>query len=356
MKLKILWFIHIIPKAFYDRNGTITTGTGFWIHSLIDELSKRTDIDLSVAFPYNGKTQHFIHNGVNYYSIPYYYNRYLRFFSPIVFLFHKLSLIFARDLIQELKPDLIHIHGTESIFGLLKVKNLTNLPVIISIQGIMSQCSKYAWGDLCFSDLIPMQGLREFAGGFSLLHLKKHFKRSGDRERYILSSADAFLGRSSWDKSYCWSISPQKKYYHVDEIIRPEFFKTSWDILKCQRFRVFTSGRLSFAKGIHVFLEAMFLLKKEFPNLDVHIAGGTAPTCEYKYLRKLIEKYSLSDTVTFTGWLPASELVEELKKAHVYANSSFIENGCNVQEAMVLITMCCWFCWDVNHLSIERQV
>lgn len=340
--MKVLWFIPIMPKAALDRQGSQTTGTGFWIHSLIDELARRGDIELAVAYRYRGTAEVFEHNGVKYFSISNRWSRrYISLRGPIIKYMDLQLLKKAAEIARIFSPDIIHVHGTESIFGLLKVYNLIDVPLVLSMQGLMTPCANFAWGDKTFWDLIALQGPREAAGGFALLRLRGSFLRKGLREQKIIRSLNAVIGRTAWDRSYAWSVASGTKYFHVDELMRPEFSASQWNLTTCQRQRIYTSGRLTFMKGMHIFLEAMALLKREYADLDVRFAGCNAPTCEYRSLIRQVNKLGLSDVIHFIGWIPGPQIVKQLQKAHVYANSSFIENGCNaLQEAMLMAVPC----------------
>lgn len=67
-------------------------------------------------------------------------------------------------LVREWRPDLIHIHGTESVFGLLSARGLVEFPAVISIQGLLGPCSRWHnyFGNTCFSSLVKMHRWLEF--------------------------------------------------------------------------------------------------------------------------------------------------------------------------------------------------
>jgi len=342
--MKILWFIPTLPKAVLERQRRQVKGTGFWIHSLINELSRWNSVELVVAYVQTVPAEEFEHDGVKYFSIPGpdHLAAYLAIvWGPQARRWDRKVLATALDIIGRVCPDVIHIHGTESIFGLIRVLHSTDVPTVLSIQGLMTTCAAFAWGDKTFWNMVPLQGLWDAARLFPSLRSRKRFLTSGRREVEIIRSVDAVLGRTAWDQSYVWSVAPKIKYFHVDELMRPEFFESQWILDTCQRHRIYTSGRLTFLKGMHVFLEAMVLLKGVYPNLDVRIAGDTAPSCEYRYLLRQVRKMGLSDVVRFIGWISGPQIVKELQRSHVYANSSFIENGCNaLQEAMLMAVPC----------------
>ncbi len=45
--------------------------------------------------------------------------------------------------IDDFKPDIVHVHGTENNFGLLRKYIDANIAVVCSIQGIITPCLDY---------------------------------------------------------------------------------------------------------------------------------------------------------------------------------------------------------------------
>jgi len=339
--MRILWFTNIPLQPLLDHWKRNVTGTGFWMHALIDPLRQHPEINrMGVVYAGTDCRDEYIEiNGVDYYTVGkshivqrtglgtrYCENRYLQTFV---------------DIIDRFRPDVIHIHGTEYFYGRLRIDNLTNVPTLVSIQGIMSECAKHAWGDRTRLEMLPLINAWEVMRLFPTFRIRSNFQNRAKREKKIIRSVDGVIGRTTWDKAYTWSVSPSTKYFHVDEIMRDEFYNFEWNLDSCRKHRIYTSGRLTLAKGMHIFIEAIAILRHGFPDLDVHIAGGGTPSSEHRYLIKQIQRLDLAEVVHFTGWLNGSQIVNELQDAHVYANSSFIENGCNaLQEAMLMSVPC----------------
>ena len=340
--MKVLWFTHIIPETFLLHHGKTATGTGFWINELLKKVASVDDIDLAVAFRYLGRPQRITINNVQYFSISTSkYQKYINLIQPLANNYNSMLLRGAETIIETFKPDIIHVHGTESIFGLLKAHQIANHPLVISIQGLLSQSGRYGWAEKDFFEIIQLQSYRDIFNLFSLVRLKNAFKKKGESEKAMIGSADAVLGRSSWDRSFCRSVAPDTSYFHVDEIMREEFYSARWEPASCQKYRIFTSGRLTLAKGMHLFIEALAVLKDEYPTMTAYISGSNASTCEYRYLIRLAAQKGVADRIHFTGWIPAAEIVAQLLKANVYVNASYIENGCNaLQEAMLIGVPC----------------
>lgn len=342
MTMRVLWFIPIPPRVALERKGDLATGTGFWIHSLIEELAKSGKISLAVAFVHAGPPEAFEHESVRYYAIqdpP--GRRFAKLIGAEGSLVDQFLLRKAAALVEHEEPNLIHVHGTETAFGLLRSRRIVNVPSVVSIQGLMEPLSKLAWGDKSLLNVLAMQNLWELTRGLPLIKAKSALAIKGIREAEILRGQDSVIGRTSWDRSYTWSVAPGVPYYHVDELMRPEFWEAEWSLESCRRHSVYTSGRLTLLKGMHVFIEAMSLVRRDVPDLEVRIAGNLSQSGESRYLQKLVDKLGLADCIKFLNWIPGPQIVEELKRTHLYANSSFIENGCNaLQEAMLVGLPC----------------
>jgi glycosyltransferase involved in cell wall biosynthesis len=92
---------------------------------------------------------------------------------------------------------------------------------------------------------------------------------------------------------------------------------------------------------MHVFLEAMAILKREYPDLRIRIAGKRSNSPESKALDRQLSRLGLTEATTFLGWLDGEQVARELENARCYVNTSFIENSCNaLQEAMLVGCPC----------------
>ena len=335
--MKVLWFTNVPLEAVVKRQGNTVSGTGFWMHLLTEPLRQAPEIT-RLGVVWAGTTrpnEPFEANGVDYYTVL--HSRKAAIYGIGRSKDEDRCLSRFVQIIDEFKPDLIHIHGTERFYGLLKTRHLTSIPTVISIQGLMGPCAKYAWGDKNLWDVLKLQGKWDAIRGFPSLRRRSQYLHNAKREKETLQAVDGVIGRTEWDRSYTWSVAPDQKYFHVDEMMRSEFSNNRWSLSGCNRHQIYTSGRLTFAKGMHTFLEAMVLLKCQYSDLAVNIAGTTNHAAECRYLQSLVDKLGLNENVNFLGWIPGSEIIGQLQAAHVYVNPSFIENSPNsVCEAMLM--------------------
>ena len=332
-KMKILWFTPIPPRESIIRANGKPSGTGYWIHELIDELANLGLVDLSVAYIGGNDETAFALKGVSYYPID---NELAVRSSRTSSAQTGKLLEAAKTIVSQVEPDLIHVHGTESPFGMLRCLGYTRTPTVVSIQGLMGPCAKWAWGDKNLWDMIKLQRLPDLAHRFQGLGTRQRYQKRSVRENIILREVDAVLGRSDWDRSYLWSLAPNQKYFHVDEIMRPEFYDAKWEIEGAEPYTIFTSGRVDFPKGIHVLVTAVGLLQREYPDVKLKIAGQYNKTTMTRAIESHIDGLNLRGAIEFLGWIDARRIRDEMSTSQVFAIASFIENGCNsLQEAML---------------------
>jgi glycosyltransferase involved in cell wall biosynthesis len=91
---------------------------------------------------------------------------------------------------------------------------------------------------------------------------------------------------------------------------------------------------------LHQVLQALALLKDEFPNFRLRIAGNNIVAASNfgerlrrtgygLYVASLIRQLALENRVEFTGLLSEEEMLHEYRQAHVYLCPSAIENSPN---------------------------
>jgi len=133
--------------------------------------------------------------------------------------------------------------------------------------------------------------------------------------------------------------------------LRNEFYQSNkWSYSKCAKQTIFLSQAGTPIKGLHKVLEALQLLKDEFPDITIRIGGNNIIANNSlkdrirmsgygKYIKSLLRKYSLFEHVKFLGPLDAGAMVLEYQKANVFICPSSIENSPNsVGEAQIIGT------------------
>ena len=132
--MKILWFTN--TPSLYKKNPTGYNGGG-WIESLEQIISNIEGIELAISFLHNDDCFKIKQNNATYYPIPLYNTTSKKIKHNILYKKQDINEVhYFMKVIEDFKPDVIHIFGTEQSFG--KVIPLTKIPVIIHIQGILT--------------------------------------------------------------------------------------------------------------------------------------------------------------------------------------------------------------------------
>lgn len=250
-----------------------------------------------------------------------------------------------------IKPDVVHIHGTEYSHGLAYMTACGSENVVISIQGLTSAYYYYYYG-MTKKDIYMNLTFRDIIRG-SILKGQKQFKQRAAYEIEMIKNAKHIIGRTSWDRARTWAINPCAEYHFCNETLRPEFYDGSeWNYNKCDKHTIFLSQAGYPIKGLHQVLKAMPIILRHYPDASIRVAGGditkTSTLSEKlrlsgygKYIKKLIKEVGMEGKVTFTGNLNAEQMKQEYLHANVFVCPSTIENSPNsLGEAQILGTPC----------------
>lgn len=330
--MRILWTTNEpLPavQCYYGR-GEIK-GSGGWMGALLSHLKRVQGLELAVVCATNVPTDtSFTEDGVTYFVIAQrrYFPEYQR----------KMLLEKFAGIVQGWKPDLIHIHGSERFYGLLAERPDCQVPMLITIQGILCACASWhnTFGTLSISQLLAAFSLWEtvtLRGVFSQWLLSIH---SASIERRIYRAVRNFGGRTRWDRAWLRLLAPQARYFSVGEILRDEFYHHHWRLENCRPYQIIFTNAGHPRRGTDVLLEAVGILRQEFPDISLCLVGQIPANSRWgrTMQRKLTR---LGGMVRQTGALSAAEIANELCNSHVFVLPSFIENSPNsLCEAQLL--------------------
>lgn len=340
--MKVLWIVNtMFPYPAKKLNSGVSCFGG-WAHSLFESLNKNDEINFCIVSTYNGKElKKYIDNKTIYYLIP---NNKETVYNPSLKKYYQI-------IIEDFKPNIVHIHGTEYPKSLPLIDLYPNLNYVVSIQGFLNSYKRLSNSNLSFSTLLKNITLRDILKPKTGLLVSQDLKKRAKYEKLIIEKVDNVIGRTTWDKSQVLAINPNINYYHGEENLRACFYEGKWDINKINRHTLFFSQAQSIIKGFYIFLEALRILKRKYKDVKVIVAGNNIIDNSFisklkrqsysNYLMKLINKYELNENIEFTGYLNAEDYKKELLKAHVYIQASSIENSSNsLGEAMILGMPC----------------
>lgn len=312
---------------------------GGWISSMQNELAKRDDIKLGIAFCRNGEPAKVEQDGVVYYPIPHHTkskkDKIIDLFKlndatrdEVLWPYYEQKF---KEVIEDFKPDVIHIFGSELYHG-LAARVAGNIPMVLHIQGLLSICI-YVFLPPGFSRREYIMSGKGLQGKFHNLQYLAYWKRSVYREKAILDAVPYVIGRTDWDRQAMAVLNPKAKYYYGGEILRDVFYKAR----ERQFPKVPTiTSTISFPtyKGYDVILKVAYILKNEL-HLDFqwNVYGNVDP----EFMEKHIGLRHQDLNVNLCGVASAETLCDTLLSSTMYFHSSYIENGCNsVSEAQMV--------------------
>ncbi|MFA5973135.1 MAG: glycosyltransferase [Lentimicrobiaceae bacterium] len=337
--MRILW---LSATSSIKVDSTDKRIGGGWITSLEQVLDKKSDIFIGRIFISNqeNKSQYTIGN-TTYFPVPgkIAKNRFVEIINRWA---HKLEpeslLEIYIKIIHEFKPDIIHIFGTEFIYGLVISK--TTVPCIIHLQGSLSLV-KHKWFDgISAIDMFRYSKKWLLIQGYGSLHEYFFFKKAAERELKIFKECHYFMGRTDWDRRITSVLAPEAKYFHCDEIIRQEFYLHNWQpYLYRNKLVIITTMRDCTYKGLETLFESQKILQKSFDeNKITWKIAGIDENDEIVYLieRKYKDSFK-NNNFNFLGRLEEKELLAEMLDADLFVHPSHIDNSPNtVCEAMLL--------------------
>lgn len=249
---------------------------------------------------------------------------------------------------EEIKPDLIHVWGTESYWGLLTARGLLTGPSVLDMQGIKYAYAKVFYGGLSFVECIRCVGLLEILRpGYSLFLGKREFEQWGVFEKEIIKGHKFISVQSDWVRVHVEAVNPECTILRTGIILRKEFYQAApWnppDHSDTGAPHIFTSSSGATAyKGLHVIMRAIAILKRKYPRILLNIAGGQLRSgiriSGYaQWLKGEARRLKISDNIRWIGPQNSDGIIQQLQRASVAVIPSFVETYClALAEAMLV--------------------
>lgn len=259
--------------------------------------------------------------------------------------------VFEKTL-DEIKPDCIHIWGTEYEYSLSLIEACKNKKLIdctvVSIQGLVFFCGYYHYISGIPEKVVNRNTIRDLLKRTNVCKERKNFVKRGDAERRAFSMAKNVIGRTHWDYMCVKSYNPEINYYHCNETLREAFYHARWDINMCNRYQIFMSQGQYPIKGLHMALEAVRLLKMKYVDVKLYVICDNVfehpwyrISSYHKYIKNLIENYNIKSNVVFLPPQTEEQMVKLYLSSRVFINPSSVENSSNsIGEAMLVGCPC----------------
>jgi glycosyltransferase involved in cell wall biosynthesis len=241
---------------------------------------------------------------------------------------------------EDFSPDLIHVWGTESFWGLLTARKLVRGQALLEMQGVKGAIAKVYHGGLSLCEQMSCIGLKEVVRQSTIGLGRKRFEIWGEIEREIISQHNYIAVQTKWVEAQVKTVNYGCSVFKTALLLREPFYNAlPWKFLN--NHVVFCSVAYpSPFKGLHIAINATAILRNRFPDIKLRIAGAHQKNRLRQdgyiaWLNRRISKLGLGKNVEWLGALDATETVAEMKMASAMVIPSYIENCSNaMQEAM----------------------
>lgn len=329
--MRILWFTNTSSNYLSDAVGY---NGGGWISSLENEIKRKPEIELALAFNFNKKVERICHkNDVTYYPIFYSHSMRDSMRRMVSYsMYERKQIGVYLKIISEYKPDIIHIFGTEQNFGLIS-QYIRNIPIILHIQGLINPCLN--------AFIPPGYTLRDYylQNGMNLKKIVNNYigyKRliyAAKREKNIFKSCKYYFGRTEWDKAVLSIYAPHAQYFHCSEILRESFWQ-SHSKQTSDVFTIISTISTPLYKGADLILKTAQLLKETLNLKFQWIVYGIS---DFTFVEKNTHIKCTEVNVNIKGVANATQLRDALLSCNVFVHPSYIDNSPNsVCEAQIL--------------------
>lgn len=329
--MRVLWFEITEPAKYVSFKNPI----GGWQDSLERIVRSIPEIDLEIAFVSEKFSEVKVIEGVRYIPIKLKLSRVELLFKRYWAVYVKKVLPEVKRIVEDSKPDIIHIFGTEWPLG--QVAAYTDVPVVIHIMGAVVPYNNanyppgYSYWQIVHNCWWNPKTL--FLTWREYLY-RKDWERLERKTWQLVSN---YMGRTQWDCSLSRIMHPERRYFHVDEALRLVFLTNKkWSVPNDSKIKLISIGCSTFWKGPDMMIKVARILSDLKIDYEWNVAGFMSDT-----LKQMIEK---SEGVRFNecninilGFVQPEELLDLLCSSTLYVHTAYIENSPNsICEAQCL--------------------
>lgn len=283
-KMKVVWLCHFGNTLVAKELGVMSDSDfAPWIMSLLTLFEPIKEIDLHLVCPnYYTNTDAILSiKGATIHCYKYKILPLSRRFEtlPISHLYAKRKV---QKIIRDINPDIVHLHGSENpIYSEASLGLISKYPVLVTIQGFISLSA------------IPKNPVKRFVR-FNRVRI----------ERAINSTARYITAATSDVKKVLKDFTDTAIIYNdhypttVPNVTRNALTETKYDYVYY--------ARVTKAKGIEEFIDAVYILRKERPDLKALVIGGASAAYK-EYISLKVKKLGLEHTIVFAGFQKTQE-------------------------------------------------
>lgn len=339
--MKILWIVNIplglISKKLYGKEEN-----GLWMSPLLNDFKMSKEYQLIVATTaaisdtFKGEEE-----GVVYYALP--------DNVPALYDEKKRKNQSAwKTMLDEERPDLIQVWGTEFTHGLCALRVSQGIPTVLYMQGYLESIARYYLAGITDKELRQFITFRDVIKKDSIRQQQKKYFLSTRKEKEMLQLAGSVICENDWCEDSIKAVVSDVSVYRCPLSVNQVFMRYTWNIKNAERHSIICTASGYPLKGLHMVLRAVSLLKEEYPDIKLYVPGAkmisdgsfqwTLRKRGYtKYIESLVKELNIEKHIVWLGSMSQTKLAEKYSKTRVFVLSSSIENhSSSLKEAMMV--------------------
>ncbi len=332
--------ILLLARQIVDDNETFVTAG--WIQSLILTMQKSTDWQIGFVCLTEGKSSFSKDGNLSIYKV-----NLRRSSNPFYRIWQNLrgkvdSDKWATDylkIVEEYQPDIVHVFGTESF--IVDIIPQIRQKVVVHIQGFAFSCFE-VWNSFFkiskFGLFYYSFRLVDYLRGHTKLQSYRVFENMAQRELVSFKYIRYCMGRTDWDKKVIKDINSDIRYFHVEEILRPQFYETEpWEYNKHDTLRLISVLSPSIYKGFDLILKAANILKDRSINFHWVVCGTSEEDNIVHFFDKKLALHHEELNISCAGKVAVCELIDKMRSSDIFIHTSYVDNSPNsICEAQML--------------------
>ena len=250
------------------------------------------------------------------------------------------------DILNEFKPDIIQVWGSENPLKLLPFINQYPAAKVLTMQGVLGSIADRSLIGLSFNNIISTIGIREIIKRQNIYTVAQSFNDEAVHENEMIKQSGYIITQSNWTDTQIRHLNTKAIFYRVQRELRHEFISLGrkWTDFTHENPIVYSAAIGYTLKGLHTLIRAISIVSQFFPHVELRLAGitGRRDWLGDGYLRfilKEIKKHNLEGNIVWLGPIAAKDIVKNLQESSVFVNPSMVESySMVVAEAMAVGT------------------
>lgn len=316
--IKVVWLCHLCNADLNEQFNMQKSGVAPWMTSFIDIARSIPGLELHVVSPnlYTNKDECFSSNGISFHLYKYCSGLLSSRNSSIEIALRKGKNIEQKikSIINDIKPDVVHMFGAENIDyseGILTLYK--SYPTLITYQGFIR------WAP------VPQNLIKRFV---------QFFRIKKETEIYDKCSNVTFFSCEDYVRKEFEKMFPGKNILRLDY---PQQIP-HYDATKIEKeYDLVYWGRVTKNKGIEDFIRAIAILKERKPDIRAIVMGGTSEQY-HDVLKALVDELGVGNNIDYKGFvLSFDDVFKTACKARVYCLPTYFDAvPGTITEAMFL--------------------